>query len=121
MRLGMHQLWWPLPSCKAKLMILFARSLSGKNPDFWPRKSPIDVSGILRRVRLAVPKIRVYALLHRMGFHSALALHRITCVVLPRAGSDHRAIEGRFSSNRCATQPRLDEQDSKIQKVSGPA
>ncbi len=69
-------------------------------------------------MRLAVPKdsrLR-HAASHGLS-HSPLPLHPITCVVLPGAGSDHRNF--RVAAARLIA--RLDEQDSKIQKVRGPA
>ncbi len=73
-------------------MILFARSLSGKNPDFCPGKSPIDVSGILRRVRLAVPKDSRLRHTASRGLPLEVTPLSHHCGVLPGAGSDHRAI-----------------------------
>ena len=103
-------------------MILFARSLSGKNPDFWPRKSPIDVSGILRRVRLAVPKISVSAMLHRMGFPTRrypFIASLVLCYQEQEATIGQLKEDFRIAAARLFA--RLDEQDSKNPESERPS
>jgi len=66
-------------------------------------------------------KIRVCAMLHRMGFHSALPF--IASLVLCCQEQEATITQFRENFRVAAARliARLDEQDSKIQKVSGRA